>query len=89
MFIHLYVFALGLGGIPLGLALSGNNQPANVMKTKFAWTEEDTRFYNSLINLSCVFGMMVGSLSGGVIIPWGRRKTIILFNIFGMASLVL
>ena len=33
--------------------------------------------------------MMVGSLSGGLIIPWGRRKTILLFNVVGIIAVVL
>ena len=49
----------------MGFAISGNNQTANVIAAKFAWTEEETRFYNSLINACSISGMAVGSFVGG------------------------
>ena len=88
-FLNCYVLALGLGPLQLGWAISANNQLANVMATKFEWTTEETKLYNMLINFSTILGMAIGMMSGGLIIPWGRRKTIILFNIFGLMSLAL
>ena len=59
------------------------------MATKFEWTSEETKLYNTMINFSSVLGMAVGTLSGGLIIPWGRRKTLILFNALGLITLAM
>lgn len=64
----------------MGWAISGNNQTANILAAKFGWSEDETQFYNSLINVSSVVGMGIGSLSGGLIVPIGRRKTLLYFN---------
>lgn len=65
VFLNVFVLALGFGGMQMGFAISGNNQTANVIAAKFAWTEEETRFYNSLINACSISGMAVGSFVGG------------------------
>jgi hypothetical protein len=52
----------------MGFAISGNNQTANVIAAKFEWTEEETRFFNSLINACSILGMSFGSFAGGIAI---------------------
>ena len=71
----------------MGFAISGNNQTANVIAAKFDWTEEETRFFNSLINACSILGMSFGSFFGGIVIQMGRRRTILLFNILSIISL--
>ena len=41
------------------------------------------------MNFSAVFGLAIGSFAGGLIIPLGRRKTIIIFNAFTVFSIIL
>lgn len=89
VFLNLYVLTLGLGGINLGFAFAGNNQTANILAAKFEWDEEETKFYNSIVNFSAVLGLAIGSFSGGLIIPWGRRKTLLLFNGLTVLSIAL
>ena len=87
LYLNLYVLALGVGLLQLGFGIAGNNQTANIIAAKFEWSTEETQFYNSVINVCSVVGMGTGSIAGGLIIPIGRRKTLIIFNLFSMVAL--
>ena len=71
----------------MGFVVAGNNQTANVIAAKFSWTEEETRLYNSLINAMSILGLSLGSFAGGLVIPYGRRKTILIFNFLAEISI--
>ena len=59
------------------------------MAVKFGWNEDETKFYNSLINLASIIGLALGCFFGGLIIPIGRRKTILIFNLLSIVGLSL
>jgi MFS family permease len=73
----------------IGWAISGANQVANVMATKFDWNEDEAVFYNSLINTSSILGMCLGSIIGGWAIGKGRRKALIYANFVCMGASLL
>ena len=50
---------------------------------------EEKLFWNSLINVCSIVGMGLGAVLGGLIIPIGRRKTLIIFNIIAILSICL
>mmetsp|Transcript_2630 Transcript_2630/g.4395 ORF Transcript_2630/g.4395 Transcript_2630/m.4395 type:complete len:148 (+) Transcript_2630:3-446(+) len=61
----IYTFMLGLGNMQSGFAISGNNQTAPVIKTKFGWTDDQAVLNNTLISSSAILGVVVGALLGG------------------------
>ena len=73
-FLHFYAFALGIGVLQTSWAFTGNSQTTDVFKAKFGWDREQTKFYNTIISTSGVFGNMIGALIGGKAIEIGRRK---------------
>jgi len=42
-----------------------------------------------MISASAIIGVVIGALAGGKFIQYGRRKTLIYFNILSAASLIL
>jgi hypothetical protein len=51
-YILFYVSLLSLNGICVAWTTGGNNQTANLVAAKLGWNAEETRFYNTAINLS-------------------------------------
>ena len=51
-FVCLYAFTLGINGICVAQTTGGANQTSTLFAAKFDWTEEETRFNNSLINFA-------------------------------------
>jgi len=72
--LFLYVLALSPGLLQTAWALCGNTHTAGVFAVKFGWDENQAMFWNSMINSSAVFGLMIGSLFGGKLIVGGRRR---------------
>ena len=54
----------------------GNTMTAPIFITKFGWDKEETQFYLSLIGNISLLGVMIGSLFGGGLIVYGRRRAI-------------
>ena len=50
------------------------------------WVESDAIFFNTLISSASILGFLIGSLLGGQLIKYGRRKIIIIFNIIAMIA---
>jgi len=55
----------------------------------FGWSEEDKKFYNTLINCCAVIGLIVGSLIGGEIIVKGRRRANIIIQTIAILASIL
>ena len=62
---------------------------APVIKAKFGWDSSEATLFNTMISAAAIFGVVCGSLSGGVFIQKGRRRTIILFNILSAIAVSL
>ena len=65
---------------------AGNNQTANIFAAKLGWDGEQTRKNNMLINLFSQTGKTIGAFVGGQLIPSGRKKVFICFNILSVLS---
>ena len=77
---------MAANGICVAWTTGGNNQTANLFSAKLNWTDDETRVYNSLINLASQIGKSLGATYGGLIIGPGRKKAFIRFNILGIMS---
>ena len=49
----------------------------SIFVAKFGLNKEETKFYNTLITVSGVIGIMIGALIGGKAVEIGRRKAAI------------
>lgn len=82
----MFTLLVGFGNMQSGFAISGNNQTAPVIKTKFGWDEDEAVLYNTMISAAAMFGVVFGALSGGKFIQKGRKRAIILFNILSAGA---
>ena len=60
-----------------------------MIKAKFGWNKDEATLYNTIISSSAIFGVVTGSLLGGKFITFGRRRSIIVFNIFSAMATTL
>jgi predicted MFS family arabinose efflux permease len=74
LFIAFVALTLGANGICVAWTTGGHNQLANLVAAKLDWTGDQTRFYNSLINLASMIGKTLGAMVGGQFIQKGRKK---------------
>ena len=88
-FLVLYVFTMAINGINVSWTTGGNNQTASLFAAKLDWTIEETRLYNSLINLASQIGKALGATYGGNIISPGRKQAYIKYNVLSMLSCVI
>ena len=51
-FLIFFVITMAANGISVAWTTGGNNQTANIFAAKLNWSGEETRVYNSLINLA-------------------------------------
>jgi len=71
-----YILAMSWGTILVGWGILGNASCAPILIAQFGWDEEETKLYNSILSTVGLFGIMMGSIFGGQIITYGRRKAI-------------
>jgi MFS family permease len=57
-----------------------------VIKAKFGWTKDEAVLFNTLISAAAIFGVVCGSLVGGRFIQGGRRRALIIFNMFAAVA---
>ena len=68
-----YILAMSWGTMIIGWGVMGNAVTSPILIVQFGWDVGQTKFYNSLLSVMGLIGVMVGSLLGGVIITYGRR----------------
>ena len=66
------------------MVFTANSQTPPIFAAKFGWTEDQTKFNNSLINTSAVVGIALGSFLGGKTITYGRRKATLITQTIGL-----
>ena len=76
----LYGITLALGGLQVAWPTVGQNQVANTIAAKFGWTPEETRFYNTMVNLFSQGGKTFGAFVGGYLFKSGRKRPFIYAN---------
>lgn len=77
-----YAFTIGLGVFQFGWATFGNTPTAPVFIAKFDWSYSEAKLYNTLISNSSIVGLLIGSVTAGSFIAFGRHRAIILMDIF-------
>lgn len=73
-----YTFVFGVGTWQTAWAMTGNANTVPVFEAKFGWTKDETMLYNTIISTAAVVGITVGSFLGGVLLKFGRRRTVII-----------
>lgn len=51
------------------------------MIAKFEWTEDEAITYNAVLSNMGILGQSIGSLCGGYLLPFGRRKIVLVMNV--------
>lgn len=86
-FLTTIILLLNLPGLVIGYALGYQNQLTPCINAKFAWAEGyETDIHNSLLGSSIMLGMTIGAVSGGVMMKIGRRKSMFICLVIGLAG---
>lgn len=80
VFLTFYTIVMGLGTLQSSWTIAGNASTAPILITQFGWDKEEAVHFNSLINITAMLGMAIGSLVAGNSIVYGRRKTLIFWE---------
>jgi MFS family permease len=56
------------------------------LKIQFGFEDGDSVFYNTLLSVASIFGILFGTLLGSSLSGFSRRKIIIAFNVIAMIS---
>ena len=79
----------GLGTWQTSCAIAGNSMTTSVFKAKLEWDENEAIMWNTIISSTAILGLMMGSFAGGPLIPYGRRKTVIISMLICIFSVVI
>ena len=79
--IYSYVAVLGISGLLYGWTIAGNSQTAPIFAVKFSWDGETAKFYNTMITISSLVGLVAGTALSNLILKKGRRQAIIRLDI--------
>ena len=80
-FLILYICSIAINGICVSWTTGGANQTTPIFAAKLGWTSAETRRNNTLINFCSQVGKAIGATYGGQLIPYGRKKAFIGFNV--------
>lgn len=86
-FLAFYAIIMSVNAINVAFTTGGNNQTANIFAAKLMWTPEEVRRNNTFINLASQIGKAIGATYGGKIIPLGRKRAFIIFNVLAILSM--
>ena len=85
-----FMITILLGSAHVGYSMSSANQLATEFNNKYHWeTDSEQAIHQSYIGASIVCGLSAGALIGSYIIPIGRRKTLLIFNVVGLAGVTM
>ena len=85
-FLQFYSFVLGLGVFQTSMSFAGTTQTIPIIAEKFSWSDEDVKFYNTIITSAGIFGLSMGSLLGGKTITIGRRKAALIMQLIAFTG---
>jgi len=77
-----YVIIMGMGTIQVGWGIMGNAQTSLILNKQFGWTKDETKLNDTILSVSGLVGVMVGSMFGGPVIVGGRRRAIFIMSAF-------
>ena len=72
---------MGLSSANFGFAVGSNGQALVALKKQFSWTSDEIDSNTQLISTIGIGGIAVGSIIGGKLIQFGKRRMIILSNL--------
>ena len=72
---------LSIGCWSAGFALSGNTDVGDILGVQLNWGDKQN-YYNTILSTCAVLGMMLGAIFSKMILVYGRRKVILILNIF-------
>ena len=72
---------LGIGVFQTGWVFVGYSGSAHVFAAKFDWSDDETKTWTSIINVSSIVGCTIGCFAGGMAISVGRRKAGLIWQI--------
>ena len=83
-YLSAYTLAMSLGTLQSSWTISGNAATAPVLIVQFGWDEKQAVQFNSLINTVAIIGLTIGSLTAGFSLVYGRRKTLIFWEVVAL-----
>jgi MFS family permease len=78
-----------LGAAHFGTALNLTNACNNILPEVMDWPEDKRSLYLTIVSSTSVAGVSIGSVVGGSLIQYGRRKMYILFCIVSIVGCIL
>ena len=85
-----FMFYMMCGAFCNGYSIPSTNQLKDLFDVKYGWkTQSEQDFHESLIGSIIVLGLAAGAFSAGKMIPYGRRKTMMLTSIIGIVGVSL
>lgn len=78
---------MSLGAMGNGYATPSANSVSDMLDQKYGWTtDSEQSLHQSFIGTSIVVGLAIGAFTGGKIIPYGRRRAMILTSFVGIVG---
>ena len=81
-----YTACMGSSVWQLTFAVNGNSSTPAVFKAKLNWSHEESVFFNAVINAIGIVGIALGSIIGGYLIRNGRRRTLVISQVFAILA---
>ena len=81
-----YTACMGIGVWQMTFAVNGNSSTPAVFRAKLNWSHEESVFYNAIINSVGIVGIALGSILGGFLIRNGRRRTMLISQLFAILA---
>ena len=73
-----YTAVWGLGTWQTAWSLGSNANTTAIFAAKLEWDKDEALFFNTIISSASIIGLAVGSLLGGSLLKYGRRKPVII-----------
>lgn len=81
------IFLLNIPGFLIDYAQSYQNQLNPCFEVKYDWADgNDTDVHIAILGSSCILGMMLGAITGGVLMSIGRRRSMFICLTIGLVG---
>ena len=78
-----------LSSMQLGAALSATSSTLSSLEVQLEWTDANKTDNKTLVSTASVLGVSIGAIVGGKIIAYGRRRSVLIFDLLGILGSVL
>ena len=86
MTLFIYMTLNMVVGMTIGYGLANTNNMQPTFKAEFDWNESNDGWHNSVIGASYLFGLSFGAFAGGILVAYGRRKTLFISIMIGFVG---